>query len=281
MTTTQDSLIDVLRPKLLTQKLGVTIMGDLHGKIAVPLKTAAGSYYWVGDGGAATGSNPTIGQVVFQPKTIGGYTDITRQFAEQTSLDAESLVVDDLTKDLGVGIDTAFFQGTGSSNQPTGIINASGVTTVSNGTNGGAPDYALINSLVTQVENANANIDEAKFAMTPNAKGYMKTLPRSTSAVAAGFVWDDDNEVANYPAFASNVLPNNLTKGSGSSLSAVIFGNFSDAVIGMWGALDILVDPYTGSNAGTIRVVALQDLDIEFRHTASFAQMIDVITTVS
>jgi hypothetical protein len=155
------------------------------------------------------------------------------------------------------------------------------VTTVSNGTNGGSPDYALINSLVTQVENANADLDSAKFAMTPNAKGYMKTLPRSTAAVAAGFVWDDDDEVANYPAFASNVLPNNLTKGTGSNLSAVIFGNFSDAVIAMWGGLDVLIDPYTGSSSGTVRIVALQDLDIEFRHTASFAQMIDVNTTVS
>jgi hypothetical protein len=58
-----------------------------------------------------------------------------------------------------------------------------------------------------------------------------------------------------------------------------MFGNFSDLVIGMWGTLDLLVDPYTGSSAGTVRVVTLQDVDVAIRNVESFATMVDALTT--
>jgi len=74
-------------------------------------------------------------------------------------------------------------------------------------------------------------------------------------------------------------VPSNLTKGTNSGVcSAIIFGNFSDLVIGMWGGLDLMVDPYTGSSAGTVRVVALQDVDVALRNTVSFATMVDALT---
>ena len=49
-------------------------------------------------------------------------------------------------------------------------------------------------------------------------------------------------------------------------------------MIGMWGSLDIMVDPYTGSTAGTVRVVALQDVDVAVRNIESFATMVDALT---
>jgi hypothetical protein len=57
-----------------------------------------------------------------------------------------------------------------------------------------------------------------------------------------------------------------------------VFGNFADLVIGMWGSLDLMVDPYTGSTAGTVRVVALQDVDVQLRNVVSFATMVDALT---
>jgi hypothetical protein len=61
--------------------------------------------------------------------------------------------------------------------------------------------------------------------------------------------------------------------------SAIIFGNFADLIIGMWGGLDLMVDPYTGSTAGTVRVVTLQDVDIAVRRAESFSAMVDALTT--
>ena len=68
-----------------------------------------------------------------------------------------------------------------------------------------------------------------------------------------------------------------LTKGSGTDLSAVIYGNFSDLLIGLFGTLEILVDPYTDFAKGTTGVRVLQSIDIAVRHAESFAAMQDAI----
>ena len=75
----------------------------------------------------------------------------------------------------------------------------------------------------------------------------------------------------------SNNFPSNLTKGTGSNLSAVIYGNFADLLIGLYGTVEILVDPYTDFAEGTTGVRALQTIDIAVRHAESFAAMKDAI----
>ena len=75
----------------------------------------------------------------------------------------------------------------------------------------------------------------------------------------------------------SNNVPSNLTKGTGSDLSAVIYGNFADLLIGLYGTLEILVAPYTDFAKGTTGVHALQTFDIAVRHAESFAAMKDAI----
>ena len=87
-------------------------------------------------------------------------------------------------------------------------------------------------------------------------------------------------EVLGYEAFVSNSVPNTLTKGTASGIcSAIAYGNWADMLIGMWGGLDVMLDPYTGATSGTKRVVALQDVDIAIRRVASFAAMKDALTT--
>ena len=75
----------------------------------------------------------------------------------------------------------------------------------------------------------------------------------------------------------TNNIPSNLSKGSGSNLSAIVYGNFNDLLIGMWGGLEILVDPCTDFSKGTTGVRALQSIDIAVRHAESFAAMKDAI----
>tara|TARA_Y100001960_G_scaffold134017_1_gene142202 strand:- start:227 stop:460 length:234 start_codon:yes stop_codon:yes gene_type:complete len=60
----------------------------------------------------------------------------------------------------------------------------------------------------------------------------------------------------------SSLVPNNLTKGTGSGLSAILFGNFQDLLVAEWGSLDVLFDPYTGSSTGAMRVTVFMDVDV-------------------
>jgi hypothetical protein len=85
--------------------------------------------------------------------------------------------------------------------------------------------------------------------------------------------------VNGYAAYVSNNVPSNLTKGSGTNLSAMIFGNWEELLIGLWGSLDLLVDPYSNADSGRVRIVAFMSADIAVRRAASFAAIVDAITT--
>ena len=60
-------------------------------------------------------------------------------------------------------------------------------------------------------------------------------------------------------------------------MSAILYGNFRDLYVGMWGTLEILVDPYTDFAKGTTGVRAIQSIDISVAHAESFAAMKDAI----
>ena len=85
------------------------------------------------------------------------------------------------------------------------------------------------------------------------------------------------SQIAGWRFEVSNNVPSNLTKGSGTNLSAVISGNYADLLIGLYGTMEILVDPYTDFAKGTTGVRVSQSIDIAVRHAESFAAIKDVI----
>ena len=86
-------------------------------------------------------------------------------------------------------------------------------------------------------------------------------------------------ELNGYDAVVSNNIRADYTKGTSAGVcSGMAFGNWADLLIGLWGGLDLLVDPYTKSLSGARRVVALQDCDIKFRHPDSFSVAKDILT---
>lgn len=271
------SFIEVLRNAMVLPGLGTQMLTGLVGNVAIPKQTGAATAYWVAESSAPTESQQTIGQVTMSPKTVGAYTEISRKLLLQSSIDVESMVQTDLAAVLGLAIQQAAISGTGTSNQPAGLLTLI-TPSVAGGTDGAAPTWAHIVELESNVAVANALVDNMAYLTNAKVRGKLKT----TSKVSGqnGFVWESgDTPLNGYRAAVTNAVPSNLTKGAGTNLSAIIFGNFRDLVIGMWGGLDLMVDPYTGSTSGTVRVVALQDVDVAVRYTESFATMVDALTT--
>ena len=272
------SFIDALRNKMVVTGLGAQMLSGLVGSIAIPRQTAGATAYWVAESGAPTESQQTIDQVTMNPKTVGAFTDISRKLMLQSSIDVEAFVRNDLATVLALAIDLAAINGSGSNNQPTGILATSGIGSVAGGTNGAAPTLANMIDLETAVSVANADVGSLAYLTNAKVRGKLKqTFKNATYGDVP--VWGDGNMVNGYNAAVSNQVPSNLTKGTASGVcSAVLFGNFADLIIGQWGALDLMVDPYTNSTSGTVRVVALQDVDVAVRHAESFAAMKDALT---
>lgn len=272
------SFIDLLRNAMVIDRMGTRMLTGLVGQIAIPKQTGAATAYWVAENGAPTESQQTVGQVTMSPKTVGAFTDISRRLTLQSSIDVESMVNQDLATVLGLAIQQAAISGTGASNQPSGLLTL--VTpTVIGGTNGLAPTWENIIKLETDVAVGNADIGTLGYLTNTKVRGKLKGTQKFASTNGQPVYEAGDTPLNGYRAGITNAVPSNLTKGTSSGVcSAILFGNFADLLIGMWGSLDIMVDPYTGSTAGTVRVVALQDVDVAVRNVESFATMVDALT---
>lgn len=270
------SFIDILRNRLVVRQAGATMLTGLVGDIAIPRQTGGATAYWVAESGAPTESQHTFDQVTMSPKTVGAFTDYSRKLLKQASIDVEMFVRDDIAAILALAIDLAGLHGSGSSNQPTGVAATSGIGSVAGGTNGAAPDWADIIDLETEVSADNADVGRLAYVTNARVRGKLKQTEKASGT--AQFVWNG-TELNGYTALVSNQVSSTLTKGTASGVcSAIFYGNWADLLVGMWGVLDMLVDPYTGSTSGTVRVVGLQDVDIAVRHAQSFAAMLDALT---
>lgn len=107
----------------------------------------------------------------------------------------------------------------------------------------------------------------------------MRQTSRQSSGVEGNFILNDENTLLGYRVARSTLVPSDLTKGSSSGVcSAVVFGNFNDLMIGMFGGLDVVVDPNADLTTGAVRVAAFQMIDVAVRHAQSFAAIQDVTT---
>lgn len=270
--------IDILRNALVLNKAGAQFLSGLVGNIAIPKLSGSGTAYWVAENGAPTESQQTLAQVTMAPKTLAAFTDISRRLLLQSSLDVEQMVTGDLAKIVAIAMQQAAINGTGASNQPSGILTQ--VTpSVVGGINGAAPSWANIVALETAVAVANADVSTMGYLTNAKVRGKLKGTEKFPGTNGQPVYADGNLPLNGYAGYITNAVPSNLTKGTSSGVcSALIFGNFSDLIVGLWGATDILVDPYTGGAAGTVRVRVMQDCDVAVRNVESFATMADALT---
>lgn len=273
-----EQFIDMLRARSHVLNLGATIISGVRGNIAIPRQAGGATAYWVAEGSAVTKSDQTFDQVTLTPHTVGARTEYTRRMVLQSSPDVEMIVRQDLVNVLASALDLAAINGSGTNNEPTGILNTAGIGSVAIGPDGGPVDYTHIVDLLAAI--ASANADTASMAFLTNAQVQAALLKVEKAANTGQFVWEagtqpGEGRMIGYRALVSNNVPNNLTKGAGTNLSAIIFGNWSDLLVGSWSAIDLLVDPYSLSDSGGVRVVAMQDVDIAVRHPESFAAITD------
>ena len=284
--------VDALRNRAMISRLGARMFSQLQGNLDIPRQSAESESFWVEEGGTIEESNLTIDIVSMRPKTIASLTSVTRRMLMQGSLDVEGLIRFDMMQQLAIGIDLAAISGSGTNNQPLGILNYPGVNSVSIGANGGAPAWSHLVQLETEIAVDNADGGDCYYLTNARTRGKLKTTAKVTGQDR--FLWTDyPNPIAGiegeprtiglvngHAGAVSNQVPSNGTKGTGTNLSSIIFGDFSQVLIGTWGVLEILPNPYgQGYPSGTVQIRSMIDCDIALRHPESFAVCTDAVTT--
>ena len=248
--------IDLLRNRLALANVGATVLNGLQGNVSIPRQTSAASAFWVGEGGNPTESQQAFDQISMTPKTIGAFVDYSRKLLLQGSIDVESMIRMDLAKVLSLEIDRVGIYGTGSTNQPLGLTNTTGLGSQ---TITGTGTFAQYVEMETKVAVANADVASMYYILNATSRGALKTTEKSAGGTVGNFALMDDT-LNGYPVVVTNQLGTN----------DCLFGDFSQMILGLWSGLDLKVDDITGATAGTVRVIALQDLDFAVKQPGAF-----------
>jgi len=253
-----DSFIDLLRKALVLQTAGATVMTGLQGMCALPRQSGGATVYHVAESSSITESQLTVDQVTMQPRTLGALTDYSRRLLLQSSIDVENLVRRDLAQQIAIEVENQAMNGTGTGSYPLGFLNVTGINTES-----GVVAFSDYVNAEAKLSTSNALLGTLGYLMNSTLRGTLKVTEKSASGTNANFIYEANNTINGYSAYVSNSMPNNTA----------VFANFSDILIGFWSGLDIMVDPYTGSASGTVRVVAMQDYDVAVRHPESICKL--------
>jgi Phage capsid family len=278
------TMIELLRPRMVTYGLGARFMIDMQGLFAIPRQSSAATFYMVAQGGSVTASNQTIDQVPFSPHTGGAYTTYTRQFLEQTNQDAEMFVREDQVAVVARGVETAALNGQAALGWPMGIAQNPQIAVYAIGANGGAPTWTQLISMIAYVAYFNADAGNLGFICDALTRGTLQITPKIANSTFPIYLWNTeapDWPVAGHVCPVTNLLPQNITKGSGTNLHMMIFGNWEDVVYAFWSGMDVIVDPYTAAAQGAVNIVTLQDFDVNVRHYQSFANCIDIVSSIA
>jgi len=278
-------LIEILRNKMMTRALGARVLSGLTGNLSFPKQIASAVLSWVAENSGTDVSESDLsaflGSISMGPKSAQATTAVSRQLLAQGSEDIEMLIRDDLAAVNALGLDLAAINGSGANNQPRGILNTSGIGSVVGGADGLAPTWAQIVDLETEVAVDNADIGTLAYLTNAKVRGQLKQTEKSTGT--AQFIWEKGaagfGEMNGYRAAASNQVPSNLTKGTADGIaSAILYGNWNDLMIGEWGVIEIIADPYSLKKQGMIELTSFMMADVAVRRAESFAAMKDALT---
>ena len=264
--------IDLLRNMMVCTKMGARVLTGLKGPVNFPKQTGAQSLYWTGEnaGSDVTQSNVAFSTVTLSPKTCMAQGAMSRQLIIESTPDVEGIVRNDFAMIHALGWDFTALHGTGLSNQPTGLYNLAGVNAVPMA---GMPTYKLLVSMITAVATFNALLGKTGWVTNPLMAGALMTTLDFPSSASGRAIWQGkhtDGVMAGYDAMSSNQVLANM--GAGTNEVGTLFGNWDDLLIGMWGALEILVDPYTLAGQGLLKITSFQMIDIAARRAQSFSK---------
>ncbi len=269
-------VIDMLNPKPVVSKLGATYLRGLTGNVEFSVNEGGITATWEGEVAEVSATKNKYTKKTMKPKRLTATVEISKKNLAQSSIDLESYTMSEILGAVERAIDLASFNGSGTGEVPLGIANNSDVNVISIGANGGALTWEQIVAMETKAEVANASTSSAKYAINASTKGKLKVTKHN--AGDANYLMTSANEINGYPVEVSNLLPADLTKGTGTDLSMAIFGDWKELLVAEWSFLDVVVDDITLASSGQIKLTVNMYMDVLVRQPKAFTVIKDIVT---
>lgn len=246
----------------LANKLGVKFITGLRENLQIPKITGATTFAWYSENGEIVQADPATGQVTLSPKRGGASFNYSNMLLKQSNPSIEAYLVGHIRDAVSVGIDYAVFNGnsSGSSGQPDGILKS----TTSNLVSGSSFSYASALSFPAKIATANRLSGNLSFVASPTTAALLKS--REKASGYPSYILSEDNRMAGYSTFESNQIAN----------GTLLFGDFGMVVVGQWGGIELIINPYSNAKKGLVEITAQAMLDVAVLDEKAFAKSTNV-----
>tara|TARA_R110000772_G_scaffold124792_4_gene231393 strand:- start:1413 stop:2693 length:1281 start_codon:yes stop_codon:yes gene_type:complete len=260
--------IEALRAALITGGLGARVIDGLTGgPVSMSKITSGKTAEFIAEGNAGTPADPTTGKVSLSPHLAMSLTSISNSMLRQSSPAAQALVTADILAAVTGGIDRVALNG-GTGAEPSGIWDQVSPVVL------GEPTWEEILTIIEETEIANAPSARLGWAMHPSSVRKLRSTPKYTFGSPAtdgmgGFIMEKARECADYPVAVSTNVP---TTGSPASAAGLIYGDWSQLLIGVWESVNVMINPYaeTEFRSGAVAIRATATVDVALRYTEAF-----------
>jgi len=255
---------DAMREASVFDKVGANILTGLSANTTIPV-TGASSVEWEGEVADANDGGAQFGKVELTPTRLASYVNISKQLLIQNGAAAEQAIIRDLGRATAQKMDEAIFKTAGAAAAAAPLsLGELATSTISQAS------FSDLASIMLDFVNAEAKIAEVgglqgnlAYVAHPALMAQLKQSAQ-VAAVNAGM---QGSLINGYPTFFTN----GCTK-TGSASADFYFGDFSKLYMGMFGGLDIMVDPYSVATNGQTRLVLNQYMDWGVSDGAGFVK---------
>lgn len=262
-----DLFTSALTNTAIVSRLGATTLTGLTGDVVIPRETGSPNVGWVAEDQALSTGNASFDSLTLTPHHVGVITELSRQLLQQSSPQVEGLVRSMMSRNVALEIDRAAIAGSGSGAEPLGLINDPNVPTL-------AFDTDLFTTTAAMIAAADvANIGDTRAFLSTNGVRALAMVERDTT----GRPIPMSDTFHGEPAYFTNQAPDDL--GAGTNENGLVYGDWSDLLIGIWSQLDVLVNPYaeTAYSKGNVLIRAMASVDFGVRRPASFVSATGVL----
>lgn len=281
------NFIDVLRNEALVLRLGARVFTGLSGNLDVPVRTGVTGWYWVEEGANIPESRGSFDILKFRPHDMAVINAVTeRQLMQSDISNMEALIRMDIAEEMALGLDSTCIKGSGVGEEPLGILNFPNAQVVEVGPNGGPVEWQHATAMAAKAALVNARRSTCAYLTNPLVEFGLRNTQKFVGN--SNEIWQqplDGGELGNlagYRAGSTNQIPSNLTKGTGTELSAMIFACFSRLMIAQWSALRIRANPYgRGWTQNMLDIKGTMTLDIKPERQNRFVVMKDIDAAIS
>lgn len=252
-------LIDRIFPASVASRLGGEVINITSGAVAIPVATAGAIAGWAPTEGAnVPGPQPfDFAERMLEPDhTLGVHMRITRKALKQAGDGLEQAIRRDMNAAVQTELDRAILMGSGANGEPLGIITGAATYGITETAVGAAASWAAFRAAAVAFMDGNLVKSPGDIRMGFNPEIWAD-LDDALIAGTAVSQWD--RLVKHVPAGQIALAP---TLPEGTAVLTTNTGGIAPFYVGIWGGLDLIRDPYSDAQSGTLRLTALMTADV-------------------